>query len=152
MWDSDHTLFLGQYRHKIDDKSRLALPAKFRAELKQGAIVTCGPDKVLHLYSTDHWKPLAERLSQLPSWSSKEARELQRTVLGNATAVTPDRQGRILLPGHLREYGGLGSGTAEVVVAGLYARIEIWPARRWKAEGKAADLDKIGPKLAKLGI
>lgn len=152
VWSSDHTVFLGEYAHKVDEKGRLALPAKFRSQLKEGAVVTCGPDKVLHLYSTEHWQPLAEKLANLPAWSSKEARTLQRAVLGNATVVTPDRQGRILLPATLREYAGLASGTAEVVVAGLYSRIEIWPAARWRKERQATDLDKIAPQLAKLGI
>ncbi|MSU76067.1 division/cell wall cluster transcriptional repressor MraZ [Patescibacteria group bacterium] len=148
-------MFLGEYAHKVDEKGRLALPAKFRSKLTDGAVVTCGPDKVLHLYSTEHWKPLAEKIAQLPSWSSKAARVLQRTVLGNATAVTPDRQGRILLPVSLREYAGLASTdakTADVIVAGLYSRIEIWPAERWAKERQTADLDEIAPKLADLGI
>lgn len=158
VWSSDHTLFLGEYSHKVDEKGRVALPAKFRAALKEGAVVTCGPDKVLHLYSTEHWKPLAEKIATLPSWSNKSARVLQRTVLGNATAVTPDRQGRILLPVSLREYAGLtsdtskGKGTADVVVAGLYSRMEIWPADRWAKERQTADLDEIAPQLEKLGI
>lgn len=153
VWSSDHTVFLGEYAHKVDEKGRLALPAKFRAQLTAGAVVTCGPDKVLHLYSTEHWKPLAEQLANLPVYSSPEARTLQRAVLGNATVVTPDRQGRILLPANLRAYAGLASGTAaDAVVAGLYSRIEIWPAVRWRKERQATDLDKIAPQLAKLGI
>ena len=153
VWSSDHTVFLGEYAHKVDEKGRLALPAKFRSQLTDGAVVTCGPDKVLHLYSTAHWKPLAEKIAALPAWSSKAARTLQRAVLGNATVVTPDRQGRILLPSNLREYAGLASGTtADAVVAGLYSRIEIWPAARWRKERQATDLDEIAPKLADLGI
>ena len=152
VWSSDHTLFLGEYTHKIDEKSRLALPAKFRAQLSEGAVVTTGPDNCLYLYTLEQWKPMADKLAALPPYSSPEARQLQRTVLGSATAVTPDKQGRILLPSHLREYGGLGSGTAEVVVAGLYSRVEIWPAKRWKEQRSAVDLDKIAPKLADLGI
>lgn len=152
MWSSDHTLFLGEYTHKVDEKGRLALPAKFRAKLADGAILTRGADKALYLYDTKHWEPMAEQLGKLPSWSSKEARELQRAVLGGATAVTPDRQGRILLPPNLREYGGLDSGTAEVVVAGLYNRIEIHPAKRWKQARRETDLEALAPKLADLGI
>jgi MraZ protein len=153
IWGSEHTLFLGEYSHKVDDKGRLALPAKFRAGLSQGAVLTRGADKSLYLYSIEQWKPQAEKLAALPAWSSPEARELQRTVLGGATAVTPDKQGRVLLPGNLREYAGLDSTkTTEVVVAGLYGRIEIHPADRWKAARQATDLEKIAPKLADLGI
>lgn len=147
-----HTLFLGEYTHKVDDKGRLALPAKFRVGLQDGAVVTRGMDGCLHLFALEQWKPLADKLAQQPLYSNPEVRKLQREVLGGATPVTPDRQGRILLPANLREYVGLGSKTAEVVVAGLSGRIEIWPAKRWKTERQETDLDEIAPKLADLGI
>ena len=152
LWSSDHTLFLGEYTHKVDEKGRLALPAKFRAQLSSGAILTRGTDKSLYLYSTEHWKPLAEKLAALPPFSSKAARALQRAVLGGATAVTPDRQGRILLPPSLREFADMGVGTTEVAVVGLYSRIEIWPAERWKQGSRETDLDEISEDLSKLGI
>ncbi len=153
LWAGDDTLFLGEYTHKVDAKGRLALPAKFRAQLAQGAVVTRGADKhSLYLYTTEQWKPTADKLASLPNWSSKAARELQRAILGGATAVTPDKQGRILLPAHLRQYGGLGSGTAEVVVAGLYNRVEIWPAADWNQARQQADLDQVTAELSDLGI
>lgn len=152
IWSSEHTLFLGEYTHKVDDKGRLALPAKFRAGLSQGAVVTRGADGCLHLFALEQWKPVADKLASLPLYSNPAARQLQREVLGGATPVTPDRQGRILLPANLREYAGLGSKAAEAVVVGLSGRIEIWPAKRWKTERQAADLDTIAGKLSDLGI
>ncbi|MDP4000375.1 MAG: division/cell wall cluster transcriptional repressor MraZ [bacterium] len=161
VWSTTHTLFLGEYKHKMDAKGRLALPAKFRAKLqKEGAVVTKGNENCLYLFTTEAWKPLAEKLASLPSISSKIARAAQRTLLAGATVVTPDRQGRILLPPHLREYAGLttekgeaaDAGPADVVVAGLYNRVEIWPAARWQAERAESNLDELGPELAKFGI
>lgn len=156
VWSTTHTLFLGEYTHKMDAKGRLALPAKFRAKLQQeGAIVTKGNEHCLYLFTTEAWKPLADKLAQLPSISSKTAREAQRVLLGGATAVTPDRQGRILLPSSLREYAGLTTEkgeAADAVVAGLYNRVEIWPAARWQAGRAGSDLDELGPELAKFGI
>ncbi|MEX1113434.1 MAG: division/cell wall cluster transcriptional repressor MraZ [Patescibacteria group bacterium] len=156
VWSTTHTLFLGEYVHKMDGKGRLALPAKFRAKLqKEGAVVTKGNEKCLYLFTQEAWKPLAEKLAALPSISSKVARAAQRTLLAGATVVTPDRQGRILLPPHLREYAGLateGGRPAEAVVAGLYNRVEIWPAARWREQRRETDLDELGPELTDLGI
>lgn len=153
IFSTEHTLFLGEYRHKVDEKGRLALPAKFRLGLQQGAVVTRGTDGCLHLFAIEQWKPLADKLAQLPLYSNAKVRKLQREVLGGATPVTPDRQGRILLPANLREHVGLDSNTsAEMVVAGLSGRIEIWPAERWKEAQQGTDLDEIGPELADLGI
>jgi MraZ protein len=155
VWSTDHTLFLGEYTHKVDGKGRVALPAKFRSVLQEeGAIVTKGPDKCLYMFTTKFWKPFAEKLGSVSPISSKAARAAQRTLLAGATAVTPDRQGRILLPPHLREYAGLFTkeGTIDAVVAGLYNRVEIWPAAKWQASRDETDLDELGPELAKLGI
>jgi transcriptional regulator MraZ len=152
VWSTNHTLFLGEYRHKMDQKGRLAMPVKFRAGISDGAVVTKGMDGCLYLFSLEQWNPIAEKLANQPVFSNTPVRRAQREVLASATPVTPDRQGRILLPPHLREYGGLGSGTAEVVVAGLYNRVEIWPAAKWRKERKESDLDQIGPQLADLGI
>ncbi len=158
VWSTTHTLFLGEYTHKMDRKGRLALPAKFRAKLQnEGAVVTRGNEHCLYLYSIEAWKPLAEKLAKLPSISNPAARKVQRELLGGATPVTPDRQGRILLSNELRKHAGLVSDASqatpvEAVVVGLYDRIEIWLADRWQRQHGESDLDALGPELEKLGI
>lgn len=146
-------MFIGEYTHKIDDKGRLALPAKFRGQLASGGVVTRGLDHSLYLYTTDEWTQIAERLAALP-FSNPAARQIQRMMLAGATDVVPDRQGRVSIPPHLRTYAGLGTGSHQTVVAGLYKRIEIWSAKAWSASRAKTEkeTDQIAEHLSDLGI
>lgn len=143
-------MFIGEYSHKIDEKGRLALPAKFRGQLASGAVVTRGLDNALYLYTRDEWQEIAERLAALP-FSNSAARQIQRMMLAGATDVEPDRQGRINLPPHLRSYANL---KGDAVVAGLYKRIEIWSVDAWDSarERTEASADEIAEHLQSLGI
>lgn len=146
-------MFIGEYTHKIDEKGRLALPAKFRAQLAGGAVVTRGLDNSLYLYTTEEWTQIAERLAALP-FSNPAARQIQRMMLAGATDVVPDRQGRIIIPSHLRAYAGLGSGSVDATVAGLYSRIEIWSAKSWANDRSQTEQqsNEIAEHLQSLGI
>lgn len=146
-------MFIGEHTHKVDEKGRLALPVKFRGDLASGAVVTKGLDHSLYLFTSLEWQAYAEKLSAIPS-TDKAGRQFQRVMLAGATDVAPDKQGRILLPQHLRAYAGLGMKTTEVVVAGLGKRIEIWAAAAWK-EALAhteTETDRIAEHLSELGI
>ena len=143
-------MFIGEYTHKIDAKGRMAVPAKFRAGLKGGAVVTRGLDQSLFLYTNKEWKVLAEKLAALPL-SRSDARAFARLMLAGAMDVDIDKQGRILIPDYLRSYGLLKK---EVVVAGLYNRIEIWDKVTWdkyKAKTEKA-ADSITEQLGELSI
>ncbi len=143
-------MFIGEYTHKIDEKGRVALPAKFRGDLASGAVVTRGLDQALYLYTKAEWEEIAERLAALPM-SVSHARDIQRMMLAGAVEVEPDRQGRVLLPPHLREHAKLSS---EVVVAGLYKRVELWSVDAWNAASQRteASADEIAEHLQSLGI
>ncbi|MDD3481271.1 MAG: division/cell wall cluster transcriptional repressor MraZ [Patescibacteria group bacterium] len=143
-------MFIGEYQHSIDEKGRLAMPVKFRARMAGGAVVTKGLDNCLSVYTTDEWEVLAEKLSTMPL-TNPASRAFARLMLAGATQVTIDKQGRINLPGYLRDYAGL-SGT--VVVAGLYSRVEIWGTEAWKKyKGNTeGDASGIAEKLEDLGI
>ncbi len=143
-------MFLGEYAHTVDDKGRMAIPAKFRAGLAEGLVVTRGFDQNLLVYPMTVWRELAARINALPM-SQPAARNLRRLLFGSAADVEIDKQGRILLPANLREYAGI---TGEAVVAGLDTFIEIWSNERWDAviatfpaEGAA-----IAEQVAALGI
>lgn len=143
-------MFIGEYQHTIDQKGRLAVPAKFRAKLAQGAVVTRGLDRCLFLYSKDEWKKLAIRLAELPI-SQKDSRAFVRLMLAGAMDLEIDKQGRVNLPQYLREYAGI---KGEAVVAGLYSRVEIWNKQKWnkykdEAEKKSND---IAEHMKELGI
>jgi MraZ protein len=128
-------VFLGQAVHSIDEKNRLAIPARFRTELATGLYLTKGVDRCLYVLTPDGWSRLAERIRALPSIQA-DARRLQRHFFAGADHLVPDKLGRIIIPPSLREYAQLGS---EVVVAGVHTRIEIWDKVTWDAEQADAD-------------
>ncbi|MBI5766135.1 division/cell wall cluster transcriptional repressor MraZ [Candidatus Falkowbacteria bacterium] len=119
-------MFVGQYSHNIDIKGRLAVPAKFRSELKK-AVVTEGLDSCLFLYPKKEWDVLAQKLAALPI-SKANTRAFARLMLASAMDVEVDKQGRIILPEYLRKFAGLKKN---VIIAGLYNRLEIWDEDKW---------------------
>lgn len=121
-------MFIGEYSNKIDEKGRLAIPAKFRAALDSGAVVTKGLDGCLFVYTQAEWNKLAERLTTLPL-TAANARAFARHMLAGAMAVELDKQGRVVLPGYLRQFANIGNA---VVVAGLFNRFEIWDETAWR--------------------
>lgn len=120
-------LFMGEYHHNLDDKSRLVLPSKFRMGLGEKFIVTRGLEKCLYVYSSAEWKKLEEQLKTLP-FTKKDARTFIRTFFSGATECEFDRQGRTCITSPLVSYAGL---TRECVVIGANDRIEIWDKFEW---------------------
>ncbi len=121
-------MFLGEYTHSIDDKGRLTVPAKFRGELATGLVVTRGFDTNLMVFTMDGWNDLAQKIADKPL-SDPSTRAFRRRVFSGAIDLTPDRQGRILLPTNLREFAELDS---EAVIIGMYSYLEIWGVNTWK--------------------
>lgn len=123
------------------------MPARFRPAFAEGAVVTRGLDGCLFVYTNTEWQKLAEKLMNLPL-SQSDARKFARLMLAGAVDVELDKQGRINIPAYLRQFAGL---KGNVVVAGLYSRLEVWDAGKWKAqqeeaEGKSESIaDALGP-------
>jgi MraZ protein len=142
--------FLGEYNHNLDVKGRMAIPAKFRENLRGGAIITRGLDHCLFIFTIAEWETLAQKLINLPL-SQANSRAFVRLMLSGAADVEVDKQGRILIPDYLREYAGLSK---QVVVAGVYNRFEVWDANNWKQykEKTEAQSDEIAERLGELGI
>ena len=143
-------MFIGEYSHTIDEKSRLAIPIKFRAELASGAIVTKGLDGCLFLYTSTEWHKLVEKLNNMPI-SQKNARAFSRVMLAGAMDVSLDNQGRINLPEYLRNFASLSKKT---VIAGLFDRLEIWDEDAWTKykQNTEKDLGNIAEALGERGI
>ncbi len=99
-------MFTGEYRHTVDDKGRIAVPAKFRAQLDPGAIVSRWLDDCLAIHTKAGWDALADKVAALPI-TDQRARLFQRFVFSHAVEAEMDRQGRVLLPAYLRESVGL---------------------------------------------
>ena len=143
-------MLLGEYKHNLDTKGRMAIPAKFRDKLSAGAIITRGIDNCLFVFANAEWEKLAEKLIALPL-AQANSRAFVRLMLAGATDVVVDSQGRILIPDYLRKYAGLKKMT---VVAGLYNRIEVWDEAVWTAYKTKAETssEEIAEKLGELGI
>jgi len=120
-------MFIGEFHHTLDEKGRLAVPVKFRAEIAAGAVVTRGLDRSLFLYPKAAWETLAARLAALPLGQA-DTRAFARLMLAGAMDVEPDKTGRVTIPEVLRKYAGLSK---DVVVTGLYDRIEVWDEKAW---------------------
>ena len=143
-------MLLGEFQHNLDIKGRVAIPAKFREKLNAGAIVTRGIDNCLFVFANAEWEELAKKLIALPL-AQANSRAFMRLMLAGASYVELDNQGRILIPDYLRKYAGLNK---EVVVAGLYNRIEIWDEAAWKGYKTKTEnaSEEIAEKLGELGI
>lgn len=141
-------MFIGEFQHVVDDKGRMAIPVKFRKELVRGAIVTKGLDRCLFVYPIKEWKALAEKTAALP-FNRANNRAFARLMLGGAMDVAADRQGRVVIPDYLRKYAGLKK---DVVVIGLYERIEIWDKAAWeKYKAKTEkDSNRIAEQMGEL--
>lgn len=143
-------MFIGEYRHNLDQKGRLAVPSKFRINLKDGAVVTRGLDECLFLYPKKEWQKLAEKLANLPVGRAN-SRAFARLMLAGAMEVNIDKQGRIILPDYLRSYAGIRK---KAVIAGLYNRVEIWDEEKWeefKGEAEKSS-SEIAETMGELGV
>ena len=143
-------MLLGQYNHNIDEKGRVSVPAKFREELGVSFIVTKGLDNCLFAYSKEEWSKFEEKLKTLPL-TNPNARNFIRFFFSGATECEIDKQGRINLPQHLRDYAEL---TKEVSVIGVSTRVEIWNRSKWEnyTSEENMDVDDIASKMSDLGI
>ena len=142
-------MFIGEYRHAIDNKNRMIVPSKFREELGDNFVLTKGLDGCIYAYSLDEWKKLEEKLKTLPL-TSKDARAFVRFFFSGANETTIDKQGRSLIPINLIEYANIEK---EIVSIGVSTRIEIWSKEKWDDYNDAnIDFEAIAEKMSELGI
>ena len=139
-------MLTGQYSHSLDAKGRVNFPARLREELGERFVITRGLDSCLFVYSLEEWQLLADKLHQLPI--SKSA-ALSRFFFAGAAEVEPDKQGRVLLPAHLREYAGL---ERDVVIAGVSNRAEIWDSARWEQQNQLLTAEAVAGAMDALGF
>jgi MraZ protein len=143
-------MFIGEYQHTVDEKGRLAIPAKFRKALSKGAVITRGLDSCLFVFTVGEWKVLAAKLASLPM-SQANSRAFARLMLAGAMDVKLDSQGRVMLPEYLRKYAKVGRDT---VIAGLYSRLEIWDSKVWEKYKTKTESNSSGiaEKMGELGV
>lgn len=143
-------MFIGEYKYNLDAKNRLAMPSKFRALFKEGAVITKGLDNCLFVYTSKEWTKLADKLANLP-FSQAKSRAFSRMMLAGAMDVKLDKLGRVILPDYLKQFAGLNK---KVVLAGLYNRLEVWDEKMWSKYQRTSEKDsnEIAEGLVDLGI
>ncbi|MFC0558709.1 division/cell wall cluster transcriptional repressor MraZ [Halalkalibacter alkalisediminis] len=121
-------MFMGEYRHNVDEKGRMIVPAKFRDDLGSSFVVTRGLDRCLFVYPQEEWKKLESQLKTLP-FTKKDARAFTRFFFSGATECELDKQGRVNIASPLREYAELDK---ECVIIGVSNRVEVWSKSNWE--------------------
>lgn len=139
-------MLIGQYESKIGEKHQVALPKKFREILGDELIATKGFENCLILVSVERWKTLLEGTEGRP-FTSKNTRELQRFLLGNATDVGLDNKGRFVIPEYLRSFANL---TEDAVFVGIERFVEIWDRKKWEEHQNelSGNIETIAEKLS----
>ena len=153
LWQGNNRLFfmfIGEYHHTIDEKGRLAVPAKFRQDLAKGAVVTRGLDASLFLLPWEEWGKFTEKLGNLPLGRAN-SRAFTRLMLAGAMEVKLENQGRYVIPEYLRKYAGLSKNA---VIVGVNSRIEVWDQTAWEkyTTQTEEDASEIAEQLGELGI
>jgi MraZ protein len=139
-------MLIGQYDGKIGEKRQVAFPKRFREVLGDTLIVTKGFENCLIVVSQDRWKTLLEGTEGKP-FTSKNTREMQRFLLGNASVVELDAKGRFVLPEYLLQYAHI---TEEIIYAGIERFVEIWDKNSWEEHQKnlSQSIESIAEKLS----
>jgi transcriptional regulator MraZ len=129
--------FRGRFDHQLDDRGRVAVPAKYRTEFPNNlAVITPSPEGCLRLYPEAAFEEMSNRYASTPA-TTVEGRRARRSFDGVAHDTELDRQGRILIPARLREQAGL-NGT--VVVSGNRECLEIWNPEAYEREMEEAEI------------
>lgn len=143
-------MLIGEYTHAIDEKNRLSLPAKFRAEMGKKVVITPGLDKCLFVFTMSEWEKISSRLSE-SSMLQSDTRSFNRFLFGGAVEAEVDSIGRVLVPDFLRERAELKS---KVVIIGVQSRVEIWNEKSWIEYKKVVEkqADALAEKLGQVGM
>ena len=139
-------MLVGRYLHAIDQKGRVIVPAKLRAQLGETFVVAAVLDRCITVYSMDEWDKLQAKLAEMPI---SQARKLQRYLSSNADEATVDAQGRILVPKHLLAYAGI---EGEALFAGAGNRAEIWNPAAYEQSMSEMTADEVEAEFMELGF
>lgn len=146
-------MFRGRFRHQIDSKGRLSVPSRFRELLSSNyddRVIITNFDQCLWAYPMAEWLELEKKVNALPQFGD-DVKAFQRVFISAAQECPIDKQGRMLVPGELREYAGINR---DVVIVGMTRRFEIWAKDRWDVVFNMAQqkLEGLGARLAELGL
>lgn len=122
-------MFLGEYPLRIDEKNRVAIPARFREGFQHGLVLAQGmdPTPYVNVFPLVEWERFCQRISAVPLDKSR-GRDLRRLFFSTAFSTEMDRQGRVVLPPALRQYAQLAE---DAIIAGAGDHLEIWNRETW---------------------
>ena len=141
-------MFQGDFRHSLDAKGRVIMPAKFREELGNKFYITRGMDKNLQIYSCEEWEKLYQKLITL-HMIDRNSRALKHLFISGCVECEADKQGRILIPQSLRMYASLDR---DVAIVGDGEKVEIWNAAKWDAYLDDINLDDVTANMCESGF
>jgi MraZ protein len=143
-------MLIGEYKHTLDEKRRMALPAKFRRALGKKVIITRGLDSCLFIFSQVEWRSIVEKLNQL-SMGQADSRAFARYFFAGASELDVDQLGRILVPSELATHANLSN---KVVLIGVNDRCEIWSEDAWTSYRTSVEkeADRVAQALGEIGV
>ena len=141
-------MFLGEYKHSIDNKCRLTIPAKFREDLNNKCVIAKGLDGCLTVYPMDEWALICEKIDTKPS-SDLKVRRFKRLFYASASVEDLDKQGRLSIPPALMEYAGIEK---DVYIVGESNTVELWSEERWAAQRAVEEEESFEDLAGFLGI
>ena len=142
-------MFYGEFKHTLDRKQRIIIPARFRDALKEHYVerffITRGLDKCLFMFAEDEWKVQEQKFKSM-SFTKAESRKFNRLYFSGASQLECDKQGRILLPKYLKDYADI---KRDIIIIGVSTRIEIWSRDIWNEYYKSSQgsFEDIAEKL-----
>ncbi len=132
-------MLMGEYQHNIDTKGRIIVPARFREQLGDKFVIAMWLDKCLMMVSPEEWHKICTNMQALSS-TKKESRAFTRMLFSSAVECECDKQGRILIPAKLRNYGQLQKSVSFI---GVSNRVEIWASELWNNYSEQAEEDFV---------
>ena len=143
-------MLIGKYEHNLDNKGRISIPAKIREVLRklykeERLILTCYAHYLV-AYPVQEWLSIGEKIRQAPNMEQSVS-DFMRVLFSNASEVSFDKQGRILIPPPMRAKVGIDKA---VVMVGVMNKLEIWAHEKWLAFEQSVQLNR--EKLAGFGI
>ena len=140
-------MFTGEYRHKLDAKNRIFIPAKYREVLgEEFFVVKSVRENYIRIYTKEEWQRFLDKTEVL---EAKKREIALRSLNATAANVTPDDQGRILLPPHLVQHAGISK---EAVILGCGPYVEIWAAEAYAEFNEQEDPELMSQLLEEIGL
>ena len=139
-------LFVGEYKHSIDAKNRLFIPAKYRDMLGESFYITRKMEKCLAIYSESEWSKLTDKLNTLPD---SVVGSIKQFLYSKTISATPDSQGRVVLPPELLGYASIDKNA---VIIGVGDHLQIWSDKLWEEKENTIDTEALMEQLRQLGL